>query len=794
MLRNYFKIAWRNFIKNGAYSFINLSGLTIGLTCFILIALYIQYELSYDLQHKNVDNIYRIVQQQKGNEYQGSDMMVPTPLPLGKSLKEDFPEVLAITNLNVWGALLIKDKESFPQRGLLSDKHIFDVFTIPVIEGEGKEALDDPNSILLTASLAKKIFGDISPIGQTLVYNSTETVEVKGLIADPPKNQHFSYDYIVSAKIWPQYEHDVGRWNSNNYRTYMVLAEGTDINAFEEKMKVYENITKPIYQQSNFEFFPEYKLQPLKSIHLYSNINHEIEANGDIKYVYLFAFIGFIILILASINYTNLTTARSLQRVKEIGVSKVMGASKLQLIGQFLGEAIMFTVISFIIALVLVLLVLPTYNELIGKNISFSIFNNSELILAMFSIAIVVGVLSGLYPALFLSKLNPGNALKNNILKGPQRVTGVRNVLVTGQFVVAITLAIGSIIIYQQLHFIQHKHLGFNKDRVVHVGYGSKEIYENESVIRSELLSHPKIQKVAFSNRLPFGINSYGNIDRWEGNPGNKQLNLYRSYVDYDFIDLFEMELLEGRNFSPKFPTDTLEAYILNESAVKALGWETAVGKSFDEGRVIGVIKDFHSQTFDQKIEPLFMAMRRPYNRHYGQAIVKINGDDFLETKAFIEKTMKSVVPLAPYEAKFVNESYNVQYKTEQKLGQAFNLFTLLALFIASMGLFGLVSFTVIQRTKEIGIRKVLGASITRIVGLLSVDFIKLVLLALIISIPIAYYVMNKWLMNFAYKIDVNWWVFIIVGIIVIVIAFVTISFQSIKAAIVNPIKSLKTE
>lgn len=794
MIQNNIKMIWRNFLKNRVYSFINLFGLTIGLSSFILIALYIQYELSYDSQHENGNNIFRIVQQQKGNMYQGTDMSIATPLPLAESLKKDFPEVLAITNLDVWGGLLIKDKESFAQKGLLTDKHIFDVFTIPVLAGVGKEALEDPKSILLTESLAKKIFGKTSPIGQSLLYNSKETLIVKGLIADPPKNQHFSYDYIVPLDLFSEYKRDAGRWNSNNYVTYLVLEEGTDVNSFQKKMKVYEEITKPIYQRSGFEFFPEYKLQALKKIHLYSKVNHEIEANGDIQYVYLFAFIGFIILILASINYTNLTTARAAQRAKEIGVIKVMGASRRQLVYQFLGEATLFTFISFIISLILVSLVLPTYNELIGKNISFSIFNNGVLVLTMFVIANIVGILSGLYPAIFLSKVSPEKALKGNFLKGHKGASLMRNVLVTGQFIVAITLAIGSIVIYQQLHFIQNKSLGFNKEHVVYVDYWEKEIFEKEAVIQSELLNHPKIQEVAFSNRLPFGINSFGNVDKWEGNHDKKQLNLYRSYVDYNFIDLFDMELVAGRNFSKKFPTDTSDAYILNQAALNALGWETAVGKSFDEGHVIGVVKDFHSQTFDQEIEPLFMAMRRPYNKHFGVAIMKISIDDFQNTKEHIEKTMKNVVPLAPYEVKFVEDSYNQQYKSEHKLGQAFNLFTLLALFIASMGLFGLVSFTVIQRTKEIGVRKVLGASIIRIVGILSVDFIKMVLVALVISAPIAYYFMNNWLDDYAYKIDINWWVFIMVGIAVIMIAFVTISFQSIKAAMVNPIKSLKTE
>jgi len=794
MLRNYLKITWRNLFKHKMYSLINILGLTIGMTCFILIAFFIQFELSFEDHHEKSDRIYRIVQQQKGNKISGTDYLAISPRPLGIAIKNDFPEVEAVTNLDVWGALLIKDNESFQERGLYADKHLFDVFTVPVLEGMGREALDDVNNILLTESLAKKIFGSASPLEKTLLYGKRE-MTVKGIIADPPKNQHISYSYVASIKTQGNYKNDIDRWVSNNYYTYFVLADGYNYKDLEEKLKVYEKITKPAFNNVGFKFYPEYVLQPLKDIHLYSNMNGEIEANGAIDHVYFFALIAFIILILASINYVNLATAKSAQRVKEVGISKVLGARKGHLILQFLSESFLFSLFSFLIALVLTISLLPVFNELLAKNIPFSLLSTWWVFIGMLSIAILTGGLSGLYPAIFLSGVTPVKALKGNFLKSHKEGSTLRDSLVIGQFVVAIVLAIGSTVIHQQLQFTQNKKLGYNKQHVVYVPYWEKEIAEKEDVIRDQLLAHSKIHKVSLSTQLPMNMTNEGPIDTWEGNPDKDQLYIYRSYVDYDFIDLFEMEFIEGRGFSREFATDSVEAYILNEAAIKKLGWETAVGKKFNDGKVIGVVKDFHLQTFDLAIEPLYMVMRSEgWDKNHGHVIMKIDMEDFENTRAYIEKTMKAVVPLAPYEVQLMEDSYAALYDKESRLGKAFNVFAGLALFIAGMGLFGLVSFQVLQRTKEIGIRKVLGASISGIVRLLSKDFLKLVMISLVIAVPIAYYAMNNWLEDYAYRIIIQWWIFVLIGIGAIGVAFITISFQTIKAALANPVDSLRNE
>jgi len=794
MFKNYFKIAWRNMFKHKMYSLINISGLTIGMTCFILIALYIQFELSFEDHHNKAKRIYRVVQQQKGNEYAGTDFFAVSPRPLGIAMKNDFPEVETVTNLDVWGAMLVKDDASFQERGLYADKNLFDVFTIPILEGMGAEALDDVNNILLTESSALKIFGSESALEKTIKYGIRE-LTVKGIVADPPKNQHLAYTYIGSIKTKGYYEYDLERWVSNDYYTYFVLAEGNDYKVLQEKLKVYEKNTKLAFSGVGFLFYPEYILQPLKDIHLYSKMNMEIGANGDINYVYFFAFIAFIILILASINYINLATAKSAQRAKEVGISKVLGAHKRQLILQFLGESFLFSFFSFLIALVLTILLLPVFSEFLNKSIPFNLLSTWWVLVSMLSIAFLIGGLSGLYPAIFLSGLAPVKALKGIFLKSHREGATLRNSLVVGQFIVAIVLAIGSIVIHQQFEFTQSKKLGYNKAQVVHVPYWEKEIAEKEDVLREQLLAHPKIHKVSFSTQLPMNQGSQGPVDTWEGNAIKDQLYIYRSFVDYDFIDLFEMELLEGRGFSREFATDSAEAYVLNESAVKKLGWETAIGKKFNDGKVIGMVKDFHLQTFDLVIEPLYMIMRRePWDKEHGEVIMKIDMDDFKNTSAYIVKTMKEIAPLATYEVQLMEESYAALYDNERRLGKAFNIFSGLALFIAGMGLFGLVSFHVLQRTKEIGIRKVLGSSVKGIVSLLSKDFLKLVVISLVIAVPIAYYMMNNWLESYAYRIQIQWWIFVFVGIGAIGVAFITISFESIKAALANPVESLRTE
>lgn len=795
MFKNYFKIAWRNLSKNKVYSLINLMGLTIGMTCFALIAFYIQYELSFDKHIKNSDRIYRIVQQQKGNAFRGTDYFALAPLPLSTAVKEDFPEVASITNLSVWNTMLVNEKEPFTERGLFTDPSFFDVFDTQVLEGSGREALEDPTAILLTASLSNKIFGTSSSIGKTILHNNQDLMTVKGIVADPPKNQHFTYDFIASIKKNTQYSRDLTDWVSNNYHAYLLLKNDQDYASLQSKLKGYEAITIPAYKSHGFQFYPEFSLQPLEDIYLYSKMNMEIESNGDLQFIYFFALLAVIILALASINYMNLATSRSVLRAKEVGVFKALGAGKRNLIFQYLSESILLTIFSFIIALFLVVLLLPSFNQLLGKNIPLNIVGNGWILIGMLSSAILVGCLSGLYPAMFLSNISPVKALKGRTVSTNKGTSILKNSLVVGQFVVAMGLITGSIIITQQLQFIQEKKLGYNKDHVVHVPYFTEDIYLKESVLRKELLNNPNINKVSISTQLPLNVRSQGPIDSWEGNLTKQQLYIYRTYVDYEFLELFEMNMVEGRAFSEQIASDSTDSFILNEAAIKKLGWESAVGKKFHNGTVIGVVEDFHLQTFDLSIEPLFMKIRREnWSKNHGEVIMKISVADFENTKSFIEQTMKSIAPLEPFEVKFMDDTYLDLYEEEKRLGDAFNVFAALALFIAGMGLFGLVSFNVFQRTKEIGVRKVLGSSVFGIIQLISKDFLKLILIALVIATPIIYYLMRNWLQDYVYRIEVKWWIFAAAGLIVISIALLTVVVQAVKAATANPIKSLRTE
>ena len=794
MLKTQIKLAWRNLIKNKSYLIINLSGLTVAMTCFILIALFIKFELSFDKHHQKSDRTYRIVQQQKGNSYQGTDMFAVAPLPLGEALLQDFPNVEKVTNLNTGGALLINGEKSFVQQGLYTDSAYFDVFTTVVIEGNIQIALDDPNAVLLTESLSYKFFGDRSPLEQTLEFGNGKIYTVKAVVEDPPKNQHFTYDFIVSYKGEEYYPNDVGFWVSNNYHTYITLSKGTDYKDLEKKMAVYQKITKPAYVKQGFTFYPDYKLQPLEDIHLKSNINIELSQNGDIKYVKLFAFVALIILALAAINYTNLATAKSAHRAREVGISKVLGAKRKNLILQYLSESTFLTLLSFFISILLVSILLPFFNELLNRQIDFSIFSSSLVLLVLLGIAFATGIISGLYPAFFLSGMGPVKALKGNFLKNHKEGSILRNTLVIGQFAVAIGLTIASVVIYQQVEYTQNKKLGFAKEKLLHVRYFEPEITAKQEVLKSQLLSHPNIHGVSLSSQLPFNVTSQGPIRNWQDNVNNEQLYIHRTYVDYDFLELFEMDLVEGRNFSSEIASDS-SAFLINEAAVKALGWQTAIDKSFNNGKVIGVLKDFHLKTFDQAIEPLFMALRSPeFTRNAGEVVLKVDMLAYEEAAEFIVQTMKSIVPQVPYEVRFVEDSYAQFYDEERRLGHTFSLFTILALFIAGMGLFGMVSFQIVQRSKEISIRKVLGSSVTGIVKLLAKGFIQQILIALLIAAPIAYYFMEEWLRDYVYRISIQWWLGILVGIFAIILAFISVGFQSIKAALANPVKSLRME
>lgn len=796
MYQHYLKVAWRNLRRQGRYTLINLSGLTIGMTCFILIALYLQYELSFDRHHERADRIYRVVQQQEGNTFRGTDLFAVSPEPLAPALTDNFPEVEAAATLSVESRLFYRGDDFIASSVLFADKNIFEVFSIPVLKGKGAAALAEPNSILLSRTLADKHFGTADPIGQTLLMNDERPMTVQGIFEDMPDNQHFTAEAIVPIANLGNYSYDIGNWGSNNYWTYLAMAPGTDYREVDAKMSLFDDEIKAAYKGAPFR--ARFFLQPMLDIHLHSAINMEIKPNSDIRYVKLLGAIGLIILLLASINYMNLATARSVRRSREVGVRKVMGANRGQLIGQLMGESFLLTAFSFLLAIVLAFTLLPGFNYLLDQSVPFDLVGNGRLLIGLLLVALLIGTFSGFYPALVVSAVAPVRAFQGKLTGYFRNGFTLRNTLIIGQFTAAVVLAISSVVVYQQLQYIQNKKLGFNREQIAYVTFYSPEIDQNLPTIRQELLQHPQIRKASVSTNLILNTSNQGITREWEGNSGERNMPCYRYYVDEDFLDLYEIPLLAGRNFSTAFPTDSTESYILNESAIKTIGWtpEMAIGKTFREGRVIGVVRDFHFQPMDLKIEPLFMKFRSKQNHRstYGNLAVKLEMNDLENTLTYVLGVFKEFAPRVPFEYQFLDESFNQLYDSEKRLGQAFTLFTLLALFIATLGLFGLVSYQIVQRLKEISIRKVLGASSFSLVELLSKDFIRLMFIALLLAIPLAWYGMRQWLNGFAYRVDIQWWIFLLVGSLALIGSLLTVGLQSLQAARTNPVEALKDE
>lgn len=796
MFISHLKIAWRNLFKHKLYSLINICGIGLGMACFILIIFYVQYELSFDAQHENADRIYRIAQIQKGNVFRGTDQYALAPATIGPALEKNFPEVEASTTIATFQFMFMKEKEIFAEFGLFADASIFDVFDYPVIEGDVRAAIKDKGAIVISAKMAQKYFGKTSAMGETLHLNNGNSYVVQAVLEDLPPNQHFGFDFLVSINNYGEYVEDLknNRWASNNYISYVLLAEGYDPDVLVEKMKIFDDEVIAAYKELPFR--TSFLLEPLRDIHLYSQSNFDYD-NSDITYVYLLLFIGILILSLALINYINLASAQLGQRTKEVGVRKVLGAGRKQIAYQFLVESILICTISFGIAIGLAKLFLPIFCDLLGMPIPFALVGNAWVSFGFLAVILLLVGLAGLYPAIISSSITPIKALRGSWFKRSREGAIFRNLLLVGQFAAAIGLAISSVIVYQQLAFIQNEKVGFNREQIVYVPYRNQHVAEKASSIQAELKKDAGISQVSISTSLPINVTSQGIAKQWEGNTTGETIQIYRLRTDYYFIDLFEIELLAGRNFSPAHPSDSADTYILNEAAVQALGWqlETAVGKGFRNGRVIGVVKNFHFESFDFKIEPLFLTFYNPRNAYFsGYIMMKINANSPKETISHIKQTVQKILPQIPFDLKYVEDDYNQQYQGEKRFGNAFRIFTILALLIACMGLFGLVSHSVLLRTKEIGIRKVLGATAIQLVQMISKDFLLLVLIAAVIVIPIAWLSMQRWLQGFAYHVELDWWVFVLPGAVALLIAFLTIGAQSFKAALSKPIEAIRTE
>jgi len=796
MFKNYFKVAFRNLKKYKGYSFINIFGLATGLACSILVLLYVYNEISYDRFHEKADQIYRIYVTAKIDDRAIESL--GTSAPLAKTLKDEYPEILETLRVSDYRetssrkAIVHYDDNTFEENNAYAaDPNFFDVFTFPLIKGNPKKVLAQPNTVVVTEATAQKYFGQNDPVGKILTIDGKEC-QITGIAENVPANSHFHFDFLISTRT---YKWGNGtEWLSSRCLTYLVLAKEHSSESLEARFP--EFVDKHL-GAGGAKFHWSYKLQPLKDVHLHSNLKDEFEVNGNITYVYIFSIIAFLILIIASINFMNLTTAKYTSRIKEVGIRKVVGSTKEQLIKQFLSESILLSFISLFTALILVELLLRAFRNLLGLDFNINYFGNPFVIPCLAGLALLVGILSGSYPSFFLSSFKPVEILKTRNLPGVKsRSVLLRNWLIIFQFTVSALLIISIVVIYKQLRYIQNRNLGFEKEHVV-VIKNIRLLKNQKEIFKDKLLQHPGIINASICSAVPSThFNSWAIVP--EGKTDDEWTTLRFCVCDHDYFNTLNIELVEGRFFSKDFGTDK-SAAVLNQEAVKELGWKNPIGKKFKRGRnthtVIGIIKDFHYESMHKKLQKMAMVLNSKSYKYFERYIsVRVGSENIKNTLEYMNSVWKSFSPELPFDYSFLDQDLDNLYRSEEKTGNIFLLFAFIAVVIASLGLLGLVAFTVHKRTKEIGIRKILGANILNIVVLLVREFFILVVLSNFIAWPVGWYVMNKWLMNFAYKTNISIEVFLITGIFSLLIAIVTIGYQVIKAAYANPVDSLRYE
>ncbi len=796
MYRSYFKISWRNLVRQKLYSTINIGGLALALTCFMTILLYVQHEFSYNSFYENADHIYRVYQKQTGNVHLGTDYFAVTPAQLASVMREEFPEVVYATSVEQSSGLLSIGDQHFWKDGLAGDSQFFDVFTILFMEGNSKTALADPKSIVLTRSLAKTIFGDESPVGRSLHYQDEEGYHVTAVIDDPPSNSSLRYSFIVNILYNKNYVESMKRtgWSNNSFHTFFVLADDADPSSVEKKFPALLAKYQLPEDYADYPFNDQYFIQPLADIYFQSHINSDIGIKGNRDAVYLFSIVALIVLLLACVNYMNLAVARSIKRSREVGLRKVVGAVRRQLIGQFLGESVLIAFLSLLLAVGLTYLLLPCFGRMMERPVELNFLSNPLLLPGLLLLVLLVGIFSGSYPALMMSSLRPMEVLK---ARADVKVSGfsLQRLLIIVQFAVSITLVISSLVIWQQLQYMQQKELGYDKEDVVAIRLIDRSLRGKFQHLSNEWSQNQHILSATMSSHLPTHITSSSIISNKPGADEKEGLAIYQWQVEYNFMDVFGIKLLAGRNFSQEMSNDSEQSYLINETAAKALGWtpEEAIGKQIyhgDSKNIIGVVRDFHMHSMHLPIQPLMIRLSENRGSYIS---VKVKHGEIPETLAYLEKSIKANSPY-PLDYQFLDENFKQLYASEMKLGEIFGFFTVVSVLIASLGLFGLAAFLSGQRTKEIGIRKVLGASVQSIVVLVSKDFLRLVFIAFIVSIPVGWYAMHSWLQDFAYRVNIEWWTFALAGVLAFVIANLSIGYQSLKASLMNPVDSLQSE
>ncbi len=798
MLRNYLTVALRNIFKNKVYSLINISGLTIGMASCFLIYLYVQHELSYDRYHEKADRIYRVIvrdAKSSGPAYVGS------PAPLAKALSDKYPEIEKTVRFDDFGfkektMLRYREKSFNEDKFFLADPEIFDVFTFKFIQGDPETALDGPDRIVLTENIAEKYFGDEDPMGKTLIYEGVRDYTVSAVIENVPDNSHFKFDLLCSFRS--QSDFYGGRnynesWGAWNFYTYVLLRDYIDEGYFREKISTFvkEHLD---YEESIVD------LQKLTDIYLRSNGRGEIEPVSDISNVYIFSAIAVIILLIACINFMNLYTANSETRAREVGMRKVIGAYRKQLVSQFIGESLIQSVIALPLSLTAVILVLPAFNNIASKSIGIGYLFNFKFFGTVVLITFAVGIISGSYPAFFMSSFTPIKMLRGRFSLKSRNIS-LRNILVVIQFTVSVVFIAGTLVVSDQMSFIKNRKLGYNRQNIVNVTIFSDDTQNNYQLYRERISGNPLILGVTATSFTPSVTNWREGLPYEGRDDDTNSQGFYRLSGDFNIIDVFEMEMLEGRTFDKNFSTDLHNAFILNEEAVKSIGWtvEEAIGKRFgypDEegvmkGSVVGVVKNFNFRSLHHQVEPMAISVLPDFFQYIS---IRIDPEDITTVIDYLEQEWNSINAGYPFEYFFYDEEFNKLYKADMRTEKLFNYFTLLAIFVSCLGLFALSSFTVQKRSREIGIRKVLGANFSKVAILLVRDFLIIVIIANTIAIPAAYYLSGSWLQNFAFKTDVNAGIFLLSSFLTFFIALITISFQVVKGISANPVKSLRSE
>ncbi len=812
MIRNYLKVAWRNLVKNKTFSIINIVGLASGLACFILIALYVTDELSYDKFNEKIDRIYRI---NSDIEFGGNKLhMTVTPDPMAAALKQDYPQVESYCRIYAsGGSKLLKKGNTFINEAKVAhaDSTFFDLFTLPAIYGDTKTALDEPNSVVITESTAIKYFSSTDVIGNFIETNdnSKTLYKVTAVIKDIPRNAHFDFDFIFSME---NVDYDWGQFLSNNFHTYLLLKPGTDYQEFEKNFipfidkyvlpqaQQFMNVKSMDEMRANGNKL-EYSLMPVKDIHLYSDRFPELAVNGNIQYVYIFSAVALFILLLACVNFMNLSTARSSGRAKEVGIRKVMGSEKKSLIAQFITESVLLAYISLGFSIIIVVGILSYFNDLSGKSFVVSDLFSPVNFLVWLLLPVFVGFLAGSYPAFYLSSFKPISVLKGK-MNADFKKSNLRNLLVVFQFATSIFLMVATIVVYRQLNFIQNKELGYHKDQVLVVN-NTNALGKSAAAFKEEVSGFAGVSSATFAGYLPVSNSSRSDyaFSKEAVMDTKNSLSTQVWGIDFDYINTLDMEILKGRNFSKEFISDS-SGIIINETTAKVLGYENPVGEKIysffsSPGQselkaftIIGVVKNFHFESLKQTVGPLIFVL----GDRTGATAFKINAGDIPDIIKKVESKWVAMSPGLPFSYEFLDESFNNMYREEQRTAKLGLTFAIIAILIACLGLFGLSAYMADQRTKEIGIRKVLGATVSNITNMLTRDFLKLVLWAAVLGCPLAFWAMNNWLQDFAFRINIAWWIFGIAGLITLLIALGTVGFQAIKSAMANPVKSLRAE